>query len=398
MTGAGVVTALGAGWAVNAAGFRAGRTAFGPVTLFDCARQRVNQAAVADVPDVPPPGLALATRAWARIDRGGRFLLAAAAEAWQQAGWQRGSDVAVVLGTTSGGMRHGQDFYRDAARGAARRRGQPTRVVHYQAERQALDVCDAFAIPGPALLIANACASGASAIGQAWETLRQGRAQRILAGAFEGLNHLVYAGFDSLQALSPTRCRPFDAARDGLVLGEGAAVLALETLSAARRRGAEILGEVAGYGASNDVYHLTQPEPQGAAAFAAMTAACAAARVAPDEVDYVNAHGTGTVLNDQAEALAINRWAGQHAANLPVSSTKAGIGHLLGAAGAVEAVVCLMALNGQWLPPETPIETPDPVCAFPVINRPRDAVVRVALSNSFGFGGSNATLVLRRWI
>jgi 3-oxoacyl-[acyl-carrier-protein] synthase II len=207
----------------------------------------------------------------------------------------------------------------------------------------------------------------------------------------------VFAGFDSLQALSPTRCRPFDAHRDGLALGEGAAVLALETLEVARRRGAAILGEIVGYGAATDAHHLTQPHPQGDAAFASMTEACRTARVNADQIGYINAHGTGTPLNDAAEAAAINRWAGGDAANISVSSTKSSIGHLLGAAGAVEAVVCLMALREQWLPPTSTLESPDPVCEFPVVQKPTEARLDYALTNSFGFGGANATLILRRW-
>src|SRR5262249_7560332 len=147
-----------------------------------------------------------------------------------------------------------------------------------------------------------------------------------------------------------------------------------------------------------DCHHLTQPHPKGDAALAAMSAACKSARVAPEQIDYVNAHGTGTVLNDSAEAAAINRWAGEHAAALPVSSTKSSIGHLLGAAGAVEAVVCLMALQGQWVPPSPTLLDPDPVCSFQVVRKPSDAKLDYALSNSFGFGGANATLILRRWV
>jgi 3-oxoacyl-[acyl-carrier-protein] synthase II len=208
---------------------------------------------------------------------------------------------------------------------------------------------------------------------------------------------MVFSGFDSLQALSPTVCRPFDKRRDGLALGEGAAVVTLETLESARRRGAEILGELIGYGTAIDQHHLTQPHPQGSTTLAVMEQACASAGVTPDEVDYINAHGTGTVLNDSSEALAISEWAGRRAATLPVSSTKAGIGHLLGGAGAVEAVACLMALREQWLPPEIAFETPDPACKFPVVNKPRDARLNVVLSNSVGFGGVNAALIFRRW-
>jgi 3-oxoacyl-[acyl-carrier-protein] synthase II len=216
-----------------------------------------------------------------------------------------------------------------------------------------------------------------------------------MAGGYDGLGELVFSGFDSLQALSPTVCRPFDARRDGLALGEGAAVVNLETLEGACRRGVEILGEVIGYGTSIDQHHLTQPHPQGSTTLAVMKQACANARVSPEEIDYINAHGTGTVLNDSSEALAISEWAGSRGATLPVSSTKASIGHLLG--GAVEAVVCLMTLREQWLPPEIEFETPDPACKFPIVQKPQDARVNVVLSNSFGFGGVNATLIFRRW-
>jgi len=171
----------------------------------------------------------------------------------------------------------------------------------------------------------------------------------------------------------------------------------LETLDHAQRRGAEILGEISGYAATTDTHHLTQPHPQGDAAFTAMTNACARAGITPEQVDYVNAHGTATPQNDGTEAAAINRWAGARARTLPVSSTKASVGHLLGAAGAVEAVVTLMALREQWLPPQTTLSTPDPVCEFSIVRKPTDAKVEIALSNSFGFGGANATLVLRRW-
>jgi 3-oxoacyl-[acyl-carrier-protein] synthase II len=227
--------------------------------------------------------------------------------------------------------------------------------------------------------------------------VREGRAERVLTGGYDALCHLTFAGFDTLQVLSPTPCRPFDAGRDGLTLGEGAAVLALENCVSAQKRGAEILGEIIGYGASTDTHHLTQPQPQGNAALAAMQAACASAGVTPEQIDYVNAHGTATPQNDASEAAAIQSWAGARAATLPVSSTKAGVGHLLGAAGAVEAVASLMALRGQWLPPETSLRRPDPLFHFQIVRQPIDAKIKTALSNSFGFGGANASLIFRRW-
>ena len=389
------MTAYGAGWDANAEGFRTGRVAIRPVTLFDVSRQRVKVAAEADLPDALPQ-TRLTQRQLKRRERAAKLLLIAAHEAWEQSGWQPSENLPVVLGTTGGGMSLGEDYYRQAIQTRSNR-GQATRVPFYQAQHQPLDLAEAFGFSGPLTIIANACASGANAVGHAWTLLRRGHAERALTGGYDALSQLVFGGFDSLQALSPTQCRPFDAHRDGLALGEGAAVLALETLAGAQRRGAEILGEIVGYGAATDAHHLTQPHPNGDAALASMTAACQSAGLAPDRIGYINAHGTGTPLNDSAEAIAINRWAGSHASRLPVSSTKSGIGHLLGAAGAVEALVCLMALRGQWLPPTSTLQTIEPACAFPVVRKPEDARLEYALSNSFGFGGANASLILRRW-
>lgn len=389
------MTALGLGWRTNSAGFRAGRTAFRPVTLFDVSRQRAKLAAEVDLPR-ELPATRLSEKSVHRMDRAARLLLHAALEAWNQAGWRPEENLPLVLGTTGGGMACGEAYLRQTIEKPCSSRRQPTRVVHYHAQQQALNVFDAFGFQGPITIISNACASGTNAVGHAWELVRGGFAPRALAGGYDALCQLTFAGFDSLQALSPTTCRPFDAQRDGLSLGEGAAVLALETLGQARRRGAEILGEIIGYGATTDTHHLTQPHPQGDAALAAMTAACASAGLQPEQVDYINAHGTATPQNDSTEAAAINRWAGARAATLPVSSTKASIGHLLGAAGAVEAVITLMALREHWLPPECGVTAPDPACRFRIVREPTEAKLEVALSNSFGFGGANATLVFRR--
>ncbi len=396
MTGAGIVTALGVGWKTNAEGFRLGRTPARPVTLFDVSRQRVKVAAEVDLPETLPLGR-LTPRQSARLDRGAKLLLLAAHEAWHQAGWEPMENLPFVLGTTAGGMSLGEDYYRQAVETPSRFVGQPTRALYYQGQTQARTVSDALGFSGPMRILSNACASGCDAVGHAWQMIRHGHAERILVGGHDPHSQMLFAGFDSLQVLSPTVCRPFDLNRNGLLMGEGAGVLALESLAHAQRRGAEILGEIIGYGSTLDRHHLTQPHPQGDAALTAMNLACQTARISPEEVDYVNAHGTGTPLNDAAEALAIGRWAGARVTTLPVSSTKASIGHLLGAAGAAEAVVCLMALREQWLPPELAFEKPDPACAFPVVRQPQEATLNVVLSNSFGFGGINATLAMRRW-
>jgi 3-oxoacyl-[acyl-carrier-protein] synthase II len=396
ITGVGIVTALGVGWGKNAEGFRFGKTAMRPVTLFDVSRQRVKTAAQVDLPD-ELPSTRLSPRQTRRTDRAAKLLLLASHEAWQQSGWQPSENLPLVLGTTSGGMSLGEAYYRQAIALPKNNRNQASRVQNYQAQRQAMDVIDAFGFSGPITIIANACASGANSIGHAWDLLRRGHAERVFTGGYDAISQMVFAGFDSLQALSPTQCRPFDAHRDGLALGEGAAMFALETLDSAKKRNAEILGEIVGYGAATDAHHLTQPHPNGDAALASMNAACAAAQLTPDKINYINAHGTGTPLNDSAETAAINRWAGSHSKNIHVSSTKSSIGHLLGAAGSVEAAICLMALREQWLPPTTTLQTLEPACAFPFVQKPTDAKVEYALTNSFGFGGANASLILRRW-
>ncbi len=404
ITGAGIITALGLGWTANARGFRLGRSAIRPVTLFDTTRQRAHQAAEVDLPPEPPP-LPFSARHTRRRDRATLMLLHAAHEALTQSRWTPDPlpslpspnpplATPIVLGTTSGGMTLGQDFFRTALNPPRHRHQQPTRLIHYQAQRQAQDLAEASQLRGPITIIANACASGANAIGHAWELLRSGAAERALAGGYDALCQLVFSGFDSLQALSTTTCRPFDATRDGLALGEGAALLCLETLDHARQRHAPILGEIVGYGATTDSHHLTQPHPQGDAALAAMTQATQRAHLLPENIGYLNAHGTGTPLNDAAEAAAINRWAGLHAPNLPVSSTKAAIGHTLGAAGAIETLVTLMTLHEHWLPPNARPHTPDPACQFHLVTQPQASTHTYALTNSFGFGGANATLIL----
>jgi 3-oxoacyl-[acyl-carrier-protein] synthase II len=395
ITGAGIITALGLGWKTNAESFRAGKTAFRPVTFFDVSKQRCKIAAEIDLPAKTPIGH-LSQRSQRRLTRGSRMLLHAAFEAWNQSGWQPSDHLPIVLGTTGCGAEAGESFFRDTISHQSKH-PRPSLTVEYQGQRQGLDLAEALDCGGPLTIVSNACASGSNAIGHAWEIVRSGQSPRALAGGYDALGQLVFGGFDSLQALSPTPCRPFEATRNGLTLGEGAAIVALEPLESARARDAEILGEIIGYGAATDVHHLTQPHPQGDAALQAMQEACAAARIDPSAIAYANAHGTATIHNDASEAIALRRLRGDTASQLQVSSTKASIGHLLGAAGAVEAVICLMTLRGQWLPPQTALQTPDPECAFNLVREPIDARLETVLSNSFGFGGANASLIFRRW-
>ncbi|HUE36602.1 MAG TPA: beta-ketoacyl-[acyl-carrier-protein] synthase family protein, partial [Candidatus Acidoferrum sp.] len=301
VTGAGIVTALGLGWKINAKGFREGRTAFRPVSLFDVSRQRAKTAAEMDLPSALPR-THLDNHQTARLDRAGKMLLLAALEAWQQAGWEPAENLPFVLGTTGGGMLFGEEYFRRALQQPYQHRGQAVRAVCYQPQVQARLVMDALNFNGSIITVSNACASGSNAIGQAYELIRSGQAQRAITGGYDSLCEMVFSGFDSLQALSPTVCRPFDARRDGLALGEGAAIVTLETLDGAKKRGATILGELISYASSIDKHHLTQPHPQGNTTQTVMKSACAGARVTPEEIGYINAHGTGTPLNDSSEA------------------------------------------------------------------------------------------------
>jgi 3-oxoacyl-[acyl-carrier-protein] synthase II len=378
---------MGMDFQANAGGFREGRTAFSPVTLFDVSRQRVGSAGQIDLPDHGFPS---------RMDRGSRLAWLAAREAMAQAGLSGGA-MPMIVGTSAAAMPIGEDYYRAAISGAEKRSVQLHRVETYQAQRQMADLARLLGLEGRIRIVSNACASGANAIGQAFHLVRSGKADRVLAGGYDALCQLVFAGFDTLQALSPSGIpRPFDAARDGLALGEGAGFVVVESAESANARGARVIAEITGYGAATDVHHLTQPHPEGDAALVTMHAACSMAGIAPAQIDYINSHGTGTPLNDIAEGNAIRRWAGDAVSTVRVSSTKSAIGHLLGGAGAVESVICLIALEHQFLPASLNVREADPVCTFDLVREPRAARVERVLTNSFGFGGANATLVFAK--
>lgn len=393
VTGAGIFTSMGCGRAENAEGFHAGRTAFRAVDLFDVSRQRVGTAGQALMPDKPAiPGLS--ARDWARMDRGTRMAMTAAREALEQAD-VRGA-MPIMIGTSAGAMPIGEAYYKQAIEGKSQRR-QFSRVEGYQPQRQMTSMARVLGVHGPIRIISNACASGANAIGHAFQMVREGKAERVLAGGYDALSQMVFAGFDSLQALSPSGIpRPFDAARDGLAIGEGAGFVVVESLESATARGARALAEVTGYAAATDIHHLTQPHPEGDAALLTMTAATRMAGIEPGEIDYINSHGTGTPLNDIAEGRAIQRLAGVDTPEIKVSSTKSAIGHLLGGAGSVESVICLLAIDGQWLPPSLNVREADEVCTFDLLRETRETTVNTVLTNSFGFGGANATLIFRK--
>ena len=380
----GIVSPLGFGLTETLQSLQQGRDCVTPVSTFSVEKTRCKTAAQID--DGRLLSNANRRRRERRLHRASYMVMTALAELLEHAP-DFEPEIAIV-GTTSGGMSFGENFYRALENGGA---CSAALIANYPPQKQIVDAMEKFGINVPAQVIANACASGTNAIGHAFNAIRIGRYQRILAGGYDALSELVFVGFDSLQAATPEKCRPFDSNRSGMVLGEGAALFALEEFESARRRGAEILGEIIGYGISTDNHHLTQPNPDGSGPRRAMEQALAQAELEPKQVGYINAHGTATVLNDTAEGKAIIELFGE----VPVSSTKSMMGHSLGAAGAIEAVVSLLALQHQFLPPNINFREAE-LSLNIVANQPRDAQFDCAVSNSFGFGGTNATIVLRK--
>jgi 3-oxoacyl-[acyl-carrier-protein] synthase II len=384
---AGIVSPMGVGLAETLESLRVSRDCVTPVKRFDVARCRCKTAA--KVPQSGSEPLNPGARE-ARLHPASHMMIRALLEALNQDARYRPE--LSVIGTTSGGMSFGEQYYRALSEHRDFRQA-PRWIANYPPQKPVVDALQTFGIDTPCQIIANACASGTNAIGHAFQCIRSGRYQRVLAGGYDALCELVFVGFDSLQAATPDKCRPFDAERSGMVLGEGAAVLALEEWNSAKQRGATILAELKGYGISTDNHHLTQPDPSGIGPRIAMEQALRSANVDPTEIDYINAHGTATRFNDAAEAKAIQDLFGS---SPPVSSTKSMMGHSLGAAGAIEAVVCLLALQHGLLPPNINFNNPDEQIKLDVVaNKPRFQSVKTVLSNSFGFGGTNASIVLQ---
>ena len=389
VTAAGVVSPLGFGLAETLESLQSARDCVSPVMRFSVTECRCKTAGqVSDArllsshAQVPRSG---------RLHRASHMMIDALKEVLTQE--PQFKPELTVIGTTSGGMSYGEDYYRTLRQAGDLRRA-PTWIANYPAQKAVLDAQESFGISSPCQVIANACASGTNAIGHAFECVRSGRYQRVLTGGYDALSEMVFVGFDSLQASTPEKCRPFDRHRTGMVLGEGAAILALENLDSANGRGARILAEIIGYSISTDNFHITQPNPSGIGPRQAMERALANANASAKEVDYINAHGTATVFNDAAEGNAISTLFN----GVPVSSTKSMMGHSLGAAGAIEAIVCLLALQHQFLPSNINFrESDDDLDLNIVANEARPAPVRTVLSNSFGFGGTNASILMRKF-
>jgi 3-oxoacyl-[acyl-carrier-protein] synthase II len=403
VTGLGVVTAVGHNVEAFWAGLLAGQSGVRRVTLFDPANFACQIGA--EVRDWDA-SLLMDPKEARRNDRYTHFGFVAAKQAFADAGIDMAREdpdrVGVIIGSGIGGM-----YTYESQLKVLAERG-PRKVSPFTIPSLIGNMCSGlFAIEigarGPNFGLVSACATGTHALGEAAHAIRRGDADVIIAGGSEAaITPFAYASFCAMKAMStrndePQRAsRPFDSQRDGFVMGEGAGILVLESLEHAQARGARIYCELAGYAATCDAFHITQPDPEGKGLSMAMKRALASAGATPEDVDYINAHGTSTPYNDKFETLAIKKVFGDHARRLPVSSTKSMTGHLLGAAGGIESVVCVKSIQTQSLAPTINLEEPDPECDLDYIpNQARGARVRTVLSNNLGFGGQNAAVVFR---
>jgi beta-ketoacyl-acyl-carrier-protein synthase II len=380
-----------------------GESGVGPITLFDTTDYAIRIAG--EVKNFDPEQY-IDPKEARHMDRSVHFALAATQQALADARLEITEDLAdragVVFGTGGGGM--GTLLSQQKVleeRGV--RRVSPHLIPNFLADSASGQVAIATGARGPNMAVVSACATGGHAIGEAMETIRRDDADVMIAGGTEAsLQPIIMAGFINMRALADdpdprAASKPFDARRSGFVLSEGAAVLVLEELNHARRRGAQIYAEVVGYGSTNDAYHMAAQLETGLGAARTMQRALAKAGIAPDEVDYINAHGTGTPLNDRVETLAIKHVFGDAARSVAISSTKSMIGHMMGAAGTIEAMVCALAIRDRVIPPTINLEVPDPECDLDYTpNKARNLQVDIALSNSIGLGGHNSSIVLKR--
>jgi len=401
ITGMGAITPVGNDVEAMWQSLISGRSGVGPITLFDPSALESQFAA--EVKGFDPVAL-FGRKDARRMDRFTQFAVASAGQAIADAQLQVTPENAPRIGCVIGSGIGGIGTLLSEAE-VMRAKG-PDRVSPFLVPMMLPDttpgqIAIQYRLKGPNMAIVTACASSANAMGEATEMIRRGAADVIVAGGAEaGLVPLALAGFNVMNAISkrndaPQKAsRPFDLNRDGFVPGEGGAILVLESLEHAKARGACIYAEVLGYGASADAFHITAPDETGEGAMLAMRAAIAQSGLKPGEIDYLNAHGTSTVLNDKSETAAIKRVFGEAAYKLPISSTKSMTGHLLGGAGALEAIACVKALQTGIIPPTINYETPDPVCDLDYVpNVARHAPIKTAMSNSFGFGGHNACLI-----
>ncbi len=405
VTGIGALSPLGLDTSTMWQGLTSGKSGIDRITLFDASSFETKIAG--EVKGFEPANY-MNPKDVRRNDRFSQMAVAASLEALKQAGLKiddsNKGDIGVIIGSGIGGL---TTLFEQTK--VLLERG-PDRVSPFLIPMMMPNIASAqtsivLGAKGPNLCTTSACSSGSDAIGIAYETIRRGDARVMISGGSEAIiNPVGVSAFNALKAISTRNnepqlaSRPFDAERDGFVIGEGSGILILEDLSFARKRGAEILAELVAYGATGDAYHITAPIESGEGAAQAMQIALDKAGLKPDEIDYINAHGTSTQLNDKMETKAIKTVFGAHAHKVPISSTKSMMGHLVGSAGAVESIICIMTIRNGVIPPTINLTHPDPECDLDYVpNTARQAKVAIAMSNSFGFGGHNSVLIFRKY-
>jgi 3-oxoacyl-[acyl-carrier-protein] synthase II len=394
VTGIGIITCHGVGKEINWAKIKSGVSSIKTITSFDSSKYpgkcggEASEFHSAHIKNLKKT----------RLDRASHLLIHVVSEALSETEniyfGHKDTEVLLSVGTTLGGMLSGEMFHREVIQKGLER-ARLSLVTDYLAHYQAINVLKEFELAGDFIVFSDACASGTNAIGHAFNSIRHGEYDLAVCGGYDTMSEFTFAGFNSLMAITPTLCRPFDKNRDGLVLGEGAGILILEELEYAIRRNARILCEIVGYGESSDAYHMTSPDPSGRYASYAIIKALQDA--GNPEIDYINAHGTGTKYNDETESKAITMALGDRAKEVPVSSIKPMVGHILGGAGAVEAIVSIFSILHKIIPPNINYDCPDPECNLNIITKAIDYDVKIALSNSFGFWGLNAAILFREY-
>jgi len=394
ITGLGIFCSVGRNVEEFVQSLKQGKTGIGPITLFDTSKYPCKIGA--EIRDYRLEEF-FKKKELKKLSRTDQFGLIAAEEAVKTSGIQSypSEEVGVCLGAGAGGMFEAETYHREIL---VKGRSKPSLIWPFIPSYTTDRVAERFGFSGPKFTVTTACSSSATAIGYGADLIRSGKSKAVLCGGSEALSELTFGGFNSLKVTDPSPCKPFDRKRAGMSLGEGAGILILEDFDEAIRRGARVYAEFLGYGIGGEAYHITAPEPSGMREARIIREAMEESRILPAEVDYINAHGTGTPLNDKVETLSIKNVFGERAYSIPVSSIKSSVGHCLGSAGAIEAIASVLSIIYQFIPPTLTHREGDEDCDLDYVpGKSREAQVEVVLSNSFAFGGNCTSLVFGKY-
>jgi 3-oxoacyl-[acyl-carrier-protein] synthase II len=394
ITGLGIFCSTGRNAEEFLQSLKNGKTGIGPITLFDTSKYPCKIGA--EIRDYRPEEF-FKKKELKKLSRADQFGLITSEEAVRASGIQSypSEEVGVCLGAGAGGMFEAETYHREIL---VKGRSKPSLIWPFIPSFTTDRIAERFGFSGPKFTVTTACSSSATAIGYGADLIRSQKSKAVLCGGSEALSELTFGGFNSLKATDPSPCRPFDRKRAGMSLGEGAGILILEDFDEAIKRGARIYAEFLGYGIGGEAYHITAPEPTGMGGARIMKEAIDEGGIPLTEVDYINAHGTGTPLNDKAETLSIKNVFGKRAYSIPISSTKSSVGHCLGSAGAIEAIASVLSIVNQFIPPTLNHQEGDEDCDLDYVpGKSRETEVKVVLSNSFAFGGNCTSLVFGKY-